>query len=99
MLHRHGASGALLGGLKYKSKFALKVVQILRDEFSHRKADRDVSVMPAGVSDAVYIGSKALFKRPVRLILALGHVHSVDVESKRKRLARPARINLGHHAR
>ena len=55
-------------------------------------------VVPAGVRDAVYIGSKALFKRPVRLILALGHVHAVDVESKRKRLARLARIKLGHHA-
>ena len=71
----------------------------MRDEFSHRKADRDVPVVPAGVRDAVYIGSKALFKRSVRLILALGHVHAVDVKSKRKRLARLARIKLGHHAR
>jgi len=54
--------------------------------------------MPAGVRDAVYIGSKALLKRPVRLILALGHVHTVDVESKRKRLAQPARIKLGYYA-
>ena len=55
--------------------------------------------MTAGVRDAVYIGSKALFKWSVRLIFALGYVHAVDVESKRKRLARSTRIKLGHHAR
>ena len=56
-------------------------------------------VVPTRVRNAANVGAKALLKRAVIRVHALGHVHAVYVKSKSDRLARAPRVYFGYETR
>jgi hypothetical protein len=80
-----GASAAdpFFRGLENESKRAGETRREVRQDVRDAQANRDVSVMSAGVTHAVVQGRKPFACRTMRCLVALEEFEGVDVEAKR----------------